>query len=321
MSFPRPKHYTPEALAKCWGEDISMIDSWNQTDKLKSHSFYSDLYGSGKGYYPLNCTEDEALQYCIFNNKTYLGQVYKLEEVIRFEKEHGINTSHAQDASPLAAKTQANKATTPQRKDSSIDDIISNITIRYEADDSITIQQKGKPQEVVDLTALKFQSGSKKLTWNNFLAVLQSPPNHYWECLESRDKKQIKVVSDRLIVWMTNNLSIKFPDGYRLYEMEKSKEPGTYRFKFKIEYPDTIPVHESSKKTFLKKFWDSVDLSLKFPDDESLQKKVKEKNTEGIIKKYLRTNELQKYLKKPTNQFKAIKDNNLFNSDNSDHTD
>ncbi len=292
MSFPRPKHYTPEALAKCWGEDISMIDSWNQTDKLKSHSFYSDLYGSGKGYYPLNCTEDEALQYCIFNNKTYLGQVYKLEEVIRFEKEHGINTSHAQDASPLAAKTQANKATTPQRKDSSIDDIISNITIRYEADDSITIQQKGKPQEVVDLTALKFQSGSKKLTWNNFLAVLQSPPNHYWECLEDRDKKQIKTISNRLIEWMTNNLKIKFSPQYRLYDRVKTEKPGTYSFKFKIDYPDTIPEDESSKKSFRKKYFNNVEDYKKDHDDFKLRK-LKDMAKEGMIKKFLTDKEVR----------------------------
>ncbi len=79
--------------------------------------------------------------------------------------------------------------------------------------------------------------------------------------------------------------------------------PGTYRFKFKIEYSDTIPEDESSKDTFRKKFFLLVEKSLKSPDNEALQKKSKDMVNEGVIKKFLTEKEVKDFLteKEPKN--------------------
>jgi hypothetical protein len=310
MSLPRPKWYNAEALAQCWKVDVSMIRSYNLSGQLIAKILYKRVDGTGNQFYPENYGIDDV--WLAYDGLKYVDKVYKLEDVERFEKENDMHTPHAQDASPLAEKTQNNKPTTPQSPDTSIDDTISNITIRYETDNSITIQENYKQKIEVTLTSLGFQSESKRLTWNNFLAVLQSPPNHYWDCSMLGNTKQLKVISDRLITWMTNNLKIKFPDTYKLYNLVKKKKPGTYQFKFNIEYPDIIPEDESSKETFLKKFWKLYENYQKKPN-EALMKKLKGMVASGMIKGFITEEEVLDLLKEetPENENNTIVADNL----------
>ncbi|WP_020585636.1 hypothetical protein [Desulfobacter curvatus] len=140
--------------------------------------------------------------------------------------------------------------------DCEADEFVKNITIRYETDSQISIQQKGKPRVNVEMTALNFKEGGSKVTWNNFLTVLRDSPNHYWVALQDKDRKQIGAVNDRLVAWISKDHRINFPEKYKLYRRNKTAGRGVYEFTFNIEYEETDCVQ---KTTFCKNFFTLVD--------------------------------------------------------------
>jgi len=175
-----------------------------------------------------------------------------------------------------------------------IDLRIKNLTIQYCTDDEITIQERGKGQIPVNMKQLRFKGGPR-ITWNNFLNVLQNLP-HQWFCPEDRDRQQMKTVSERLIEWMTKHLDIQFPSKYKLFELVKGQDKGTYCFKFKVEYSDTIREDESSIETFVKNFYLKVEDYKKNPDDDKL-KSIQKMAGDGMIKKFFTDEEVRDFLK------------------------
>jgi len=176
------------------------------------------------------------------------------------------------------------------------DQSIKNLSIRFENDSQITIQEKGKQRIPIPLEQLRFKNSKKKLVWNNFLAVLKDPPYYYWKCPEDRDKKQIDAVSKRLMEWLKNNMGLTIPPKYKLYERVKGAEPGTYCFKFKIECSDTIEEDLSSKKKFRDKFFSVIEEYKKNPSESKLQS-IKDMAANGFSKGYLTETEVKEMLK------------------------
>jgi len=178
-----------------------------------------------------------------------------------------------------------------------LDLLISNITIQYLNDTQIIIQKnRGNKKIPIDLVNLGFRAGGKKLTWNNFLDVLQNAPNHYW----TYPRNQLVVINTRLKKWMTDNLMISFPDKFNLYyRVRGRKEKGTYKFCFQIKYNDTIQVGPSNKKAFRERFFSLCEL-FKSTDNEHekefLIKNIKELASEGKIKNFLLDKDIQETL-------------------------
>jgi hypothetical protein len=176
---------------------------------------------------------------------------------------------------------------------SSPDNLISNITIRYENDSQITIQKKGKQSIPVSFEQLRFREPG--LTWKNFLNVLQSPPNYYWLCPKDSDRQQIRTVNKRLIEWIEKNMGLILPPKYNLHERAKSEAPGTYRFKFKVDYSDTIQEDESSKTAFRNKFFNRIERYKRNPHEYKM-KEIHEMASTGFIKKFLTEDEVRESL-------------------------
>jgi hypothetical protein len=171
------------------------------------------------------------------------------------------------------------------------DALIKTITIRYENDSQITIQQEGKQKIPIPLEQLGFRNSKEKVVWKNFLAVLQEPPYYYWQCPEERYRKRIATINKRLIEWLINNTGLIFPPKYKLYERVKSEAPGTYCFKFKIEYSDTIQVDQSAKETFREKFFSLLE-QYKKTHANALEENLVEMAKNGLIKGYLTETEI-----------------------------
>jgi len=304
MNLLRPKWYTADALAKDWGVDINKIHSYNLSGQLIAKLIIKKIDSAGTLFYPENYEVNKVMLY--LNGLKYIDKCYKLEEVERFEKKYGINPNYDQEEYPLVEKPQNNNTTKLAQTNSYINDIISKITIRYENDDSITIQQKGKPQEVVNLTSLKFQPGSKRLTWNNFLTILQSPPYYYWKTAE-RPLNQLKEIDAKLHYWMENNFGIIFTKSYRLFERVKGKGRGIYRFKFNV---GECQINENIKKNFREKFFNIIEFNK--DNLNNVFQQIKDMAAEGLIKKYLTNKEVIDALNtNPENNSNKIFEDNL----------
>lgn len=227
-------------------------------------------------------------------NIPYQLQDFPRQEITFFERDESYLIA---DKKELTLDSEQPPVKEKTNLTNDIDDQIKNLTIRYENDTQITMQQKNKAKIPVALENLQFKGVG--VTWNNFLKVLQDPPLHYWRCPEGADKKQIKVISDRLIEWISKNFNINFPDKYRLYEIDRTKEPGTYSFKFKIEYSDTTETDESSKETFRKRFFFNVKDYKKRPDPKKI-KIIRDMATNGFLKGFLTNEEVTDAIKSKT---------------------
>jgi hypothetical protein len=89
MSFPKPRYYTASTLAEVLGRSLDMIENLTQTGELKSHFLFIGP-GNHEDFRSGNLSEDEVM-FIRVQKKKFVGRVYKLEDVERFEKEHGMS--------------------------------------------------------------------------------------------------------------------------------------------------------------------------------------------------------------------------------------
>jgi len=90
MGFPRPAYYTIEELAEYWKISIGLIEIYTERDQLQHCSLWYNSYHDGRNTMPGNMHPEGADE----NNHTGFWSlesiIYELEEIERFEKEHGI---------------------------------------------------------------------------------------------------------------------------------------------------------------------------------------------------------------------------------------
>lgn len=219
----------------------------------------------------------------------------RIDEVRRFENEHLLGHNNE-------GKGSANSIEQPidDSMFEHIDEEIKAITVRYENETEIAIQQKGKSKIPVPFEQLRFRGVGQ--TWNKFIRVLQEPPYYYWKCrliegkVSDADRRQLYEVSKRLKKWLERNLKIEFTEEYNLHEKVKGAEPGIYRFKFTIGYSDTISIDESSRDTFRKRFFKLIDDYTKNSDDDKISK-ITEVASDGFERGFLSKEEVIDALK------------------------
>jgi len=97
--LPRPKWYAAEELAKCWKEDVSMIQRYTQTGQLRLSKLYGydcDEGYSDQSWLPDICDKVDEQVY-LLQGWYVVGLYYKLEDVERFEGERKISVSNSQE--------------------------------------------------------------------------------------------------------------------------------------------------------------------------------------------------------------------------------
>ena len=99
MCFLRPKWYTAEALAKCWGVDVDMVKLYNQSGDLKAEVLFQNSEGQDKCWMPEDYTEADWNLLCL-EEMIHVGKYYKLEEVKSFEENHPTLKCQTQEKNP-----------------------------------------------------------------------------------------------------------------------------------------------------------------------------------------------------------------------------
>ncbi len=123
----------------------------------------------------------------------------------------------------------------------SFDSFVKSLTFSFENDAEINIQLPKKPKTPVTAQTLGFKNSRGK-TFKSFVDILKEPPSHYYHLEASNkdaSKKRLLKLNDKLKNYLVTLYKVEPPSNYRLYELVKEAEPGTYCFKFKIDYPDT----------------------------------------------------------------------------------
>ncbi|WP_321493942.1 hypothetical protein [uncultured Desulfobacter sp.] len=194
------------------------------------------------------------------------------------------------------------------------DEFVKNITIRYENDSQISIQQKRKAKVNVEMTALGFREsgkGGERKTWDNFIAVLQNPPNYYWYAPEQNDKQQVYNVNKKLLKFLSTTFSVNFSDGFKLIERVSGAGKGIYGFNCKIEYKDTEDIGSKDKNSFRDLFFSTVEKWEKaFTDKEKnhLSERIQQLASEGFEKGFLTKSEVAELFSKRDLAKETIKD-------------
>lgn len=204
--------------------------------------------------------------------------------------------------------------------DCKTDEIVKNITIRYENDSQISIQQKGKAKTNINLTGLGFKEGGKggeRKTWDNFITALQNPPNFYWHAPENKDKQQVYQVNKRLLELLSIKFNVNFSDKFKLIERVPGAGKGVYGFGCKIEYKDiTEDIGPKDKKVFRDLFFSTVEQWEKeFANStkQRLSERIQQLASEGFEKYFLTESEVNDMFSKPDLEKETIKDFQLNN--------
>ncbi len=187
-------------LSKESQNKIGEPDKWLQNfstnvDRIKeildraTESGELDLFVRKKGFLAINA--DPFLKWA--REKRFhipIGNRGSVDDVKKIEKQHYGPPDLQKKSDPL-----------PRRLNS--DDFVKTITVRYENDSQITIQERGKQKVPVSLEQLRFRGPG--LTWTAFLNVLQNPPCFYWQCPENKHLKKLKTINERLVEWINSN--------------------------------------------------------------------------------------------------------------------
>jgi len=208
------------------------------------------------------------------------------------------------------------KANAPLEED--VASRIVRLTVRYENESEITIQDYGGLKQTIPADNLNFRNQKTK-AWQNFLKVLKSPPNYYWECPEDADRQALKTIDKKLQKWMSNNLGITFPDQYRLFEWVKSQKPGTYQFKFKIQYGDTEHRDQSSDHALKKKLTAAVQGVQNDKFSQYSRKKLEGIISECVQRGIIDNDVAEEYWENASN-YKEDRESSGFNEKEDDHT-
>lgn len=115
------------------------------------------------------------------------------------------------------------------------ENLIKNITLYKESDNEIKIQQKGRPHKIINLHA-RLGKRQKRL----LMDVLDDP--YHFFCVRSsikrkqydRERNLLKQVNRKLVDLFNKEFQINLPNDFKLYELVKSEQAGTYKFKFRI---------------------------------------------------------------------------------------
>ena len=114
MGVPRLAHYTIEELAKLWGFSVELIEKYTERGQLNYHSIWYNSYHDGTNMMPGDNHPDGPDE----NNHsafwTLDSIVYKLEEVERFEKKHGIIPVHHPDKCPTPTPKESAAFVVPE---------------------------------------------------------------------------------------------------------------------------------------------------------------------------------------------------------------
>ncbi len=89
MNLPRPEFYTVDGLAECWGVKSSLVEGYIASGQLLRTGRYEHVGGCYmlEGDYHPDSRSEEQLRHDGYSLKCWL---IKLEEVERFEQEHGF---------------------------------------------------------------------------------------------------------------------------------------------------------------------------------------------------------------------------------------
>ena len=99
MNFPRPKWYTAEELAECWGVDVDLVKLYNQRGQLKAEVLFDNNEKNDKRWVSEDYTEAEYDLLCL-EEMIHVGKYFKLEEVERFENENSDLKNHVHEDFP-----------------------------------------------------------------------------------------------------------------------------------------------------------------------------------------------------------------------------
>lgn len=245
--------------------------------------------------------EDFTLRY------TKKDLVVRPEEVLRFEESFDsinissngqrgeeLTTGNSIDKGAEAGDTLHNKV---ENQKESFEELIENLTIRYEDNSTISYQKPGEaPKKVLGDDLFAISEKGKNITWNEFLEILQDSPGHNYIIKSDTDRKRMEEVSRKLLNYFQEKFGLSSPKKYKLHERDKTRESGTYRFKFKIEYEDNDNEDSASMETFRKKFFYTIKNWERTHDDD-LFKIIQKKAGIGLNKKFLTNKEISEALK------------------------
>lgn len=225
--------------------------------------------------------------------KSHISMNEKLLDIVgSYSSENKARKKHVSSSNDIGNSSQS----------INIEELIKLITISYENDTQISVQQKGKKETPVTAQSLGFSRPSG-ITWQNFLKVLRHPPKHYWRCKADRDRKQLSEVNKKLKSWIEKNINFDFPPKYKIYQRVETEAPGTYSFNFKIVFSDIISADQSSKDTFLKK-WEITLENWEKTNDPTLEKELFELANTGLSKHFLTPEQIAEDLKASNSDYK-----------------
>jgi len=159
---------------------------------------------------------------------------------------------------------------------------IDSLIIWVESDEQISIRIKERKRKFYSPSDLKYP-GVNANGWKALLEVLRYSPHIYEVGTAAKENKneynrrnaELRKMSENIIFILNRDFGANIPNGFKLYEIDRNKGHGKYRFKFGISKKDESKTRErwsydqSIKKTKRKLFSDLAELSKKFKDDPS----------------------------------------------------
>jgi len=179
----------------------------------------------------------------------------------------------------------------PQESQEMFEKFVSELSIEQYTDEQISFKEPHKDTMPVHAKLLMFKKPGG-LTWKDLLSILNNKDlTIYTEGVGSKAAvKRVQAIDKKLIKFISTTFNITPPKGFRLYERDKTKGVGVYRFKFKLKQ-NTPSTKAYCRENFFK-------LAKQYQDNQThdLRTHIEIRGKEYLSKGYIKKAEIQEAL-------------------------
>ena len=194
-------------------------------------------------------------------------------------------------------------------------DFINSLKMSRESNSGIEIKAPGKNPEAYDYERLGFKNERTK-EWKTLIEVLENkehvlslgPAGRFYDA----QRKRLVQINKKLIDFFNKQYSMKLPYDFKLYELCKDGQGGTYRFKFQVvdNLMDTEKTdseyRNKTKEQLLKEFEQLAEKYQMRPENGEIIEKMAKLSKILLQKKWITEAEIGKMIRdfKPETEIK-----------------
>ncbi len=157
---------------------------------------------------------------------------YKMEDIDELETSCTKNIQSKKQISSEESNVQTLQSLSQQEADA----FVRSSQISYISNSEIRIKLNSKNAKAYDYKDIGFKRDTEK-PWLAFIGMLRDRKHSFevgksYRSEYSKNQKTLDRMNDKLIKFLSKNFGKKFPDKFKVTELDRSEKAGTYKLKF-----------------------------------------------------------------------------------------